>query len=59
LTGRYAITNSLALRATYELLWLDGVAAVNELTIPNLTTLSANTNTIFYQGAFVGFECRR
>ncbi len=59
LTGRYAITNSLALRATYELLWLDGVAAVNELSLnPNLTAVSATTNTIFYQGAFVGFECR-
>ncbi len=62
LTTRYALSNCLALRATYELLWLDGVAAVNELgfngTVANPTSLFVTTNTIFYQGAFVGFEYR-
>jgi hypothetical protein len=53
LTGRYAINKHLALRSTYELLWLDGVALANNSLFlgPGVTS-----NTVFYQGAFVGLE---
>jgi hypothetical protein len=62
LTGRYRVTSALSLRATYQLLWLDGVAIATD----QIRTLSingvggppsgVNYNTVFYNGMFVGME---
>jgi hypothetical protein len=63
LTGRYRLTNNCSLRATYQLLWLDGVARGTDQ-VPNYNLAVApatgpaaiTTNTVFYNGMFMGAE---
>jgi hypothetical protein len=63
LTGRYRLTNNCSLRATYQLLWLDGVARGTDQ-VPNYNLAVApatgpaaiTTNTVFYNGMFMGVE---
>jgi hypothetical protein len=64
LTGRYMLTERLWLRSTYELLWIDGVATASDQ-VPNLLSgaspvpgAKTSSNTVFYNGAFIGVEYR-
>ncbi|HWA98835.1 MAG TPA: hypothetical protein VG713_10105 [Pirellulales bacterium] len=62
LTGQYRLSNAWSLRATYELLWLDGVALATDqvrVSNPGFGTATVATNTVFYHGAFLGVEYRK
>ena len=54
LQARYQVTQSLALRAGYELLLLDGVA-IAPIQMGNPTGIDSNA-TVFYHGATAGLE---
>jgi hypothetical protein len=54
LQARYQVTERLALRAGYELLWLDGVA-IAPAQLNNLLGIDSNA-TVFYHGATAGLE---
>ena len=54
LQARYQVTQGLALRAGYELLWLDGVA-IAPAQYTNIQGIDSNA-TVFYHGATVGME---
>jgi hypothetical protein len=59
LTGVYQLTNHLAVRGGYQLLWVDGVALASEqVAATNFTTNTGiNTNgDAFYHGALVSLE---
>ncbi len=63
ITGKYCITNNIALRTTYELLWIDGVATASDQ-VPNqlprgLGASAVSINTVFYTGAFIGLEFKQ
>ena len=53
LQARYQITRRFALRAGYELLWLDGVCISST---PGLGVPLDMNSTVFYQGGTGGFE---
>ncbi len=53
LQARYQVTRRFAVRAGYELLWLDGVAMSSA---PGLGVPLDMNSTVFYQGATGGFE---
>jgi len=54
LQARYQVTQRLALRAGYELLWLDGVA-IAPVQFGNPVGIDSNA-TVFYHGATAGLE---
>ncbi|MGD0653292.1 MAG: BBP7 family outer membrane beta-barrel protein [Thermoguttaceae bacterium] len=54
LQARYQVTQSLALRAGYELLWLDGIA-IAPAQFGNPVGIDSNA-TVFYHGATAGLE---
>jgi hypothetical protein len=55
----YKLTRSLALRAGYQLLWVEGVALVNENQFNALVAGDVDTGgSPFYHGAIVGAELR-
>ncbi len=54
LQARYQVTRRLALRAGYELLWLDGVA-IAPAQLDNIIGIDSNA-TVFYHGATAGLE---
>lgn len=64
LTGKYLISEHLAVRAGYQAMWLDGVAlAVDQIAVNDFDTGGnhpharvAAGNTVFYHGAFLGAE---
>lgn len=59
INARYQLTRSWALRAGYQLLWLEGVAVVNENQVDALLAGEVNTGgSPFYHGAMVGTELR-
>ena len=62
LVATYALTKHVALRASYEAMWLESVAlAPEQLSSVNFTagTVSVNTTgSVFYHGGGVGLECR-
>lgn len=59
----YAITDHLAVRGGYQMLWIDGVALASrqlEVSDPLSHTGAVDARgTVFYHGAFVGLEYRR
>ena len=58
----YRITDSLSLRSTYQLMWVDGVALASDqvaVSNPLVGTASIDRNGTFYQGFFVGLEYTR
>lgn len=60
--ANYHFTESLALRAGYRLLWIDGVAlATNQVGVSNFIDDSGihAAGDAFYHGAFVGLEFQR
>ena len=61
--GTYHINDCWAVRAGYQLLWIDGVAlATSQVGVSNpiFGTATVDTGaTAFYHGAFVGLEFRR
>lgn len=63
LTGLYKLTNHLAFRATYQALWLEGIAlAPNQIgsSDPLNGTGSVNNNSgVVFHGAFLGLEYTR
>ena len=63
LTGLYKLTNHLAFRATYQALWLEGIAlAPNQIASsdPLNGTASVNNNSgVVFHGAFLGLEYTR
>jgi len=59
LTARYTITDRLAIRGGYRLLWVDGVAlATDQIAASNFVTSSGinATGDVFYHGAFTGLN---
>ena len=53
------LTDHLALRGGYRLLWLDGVAlASDQLAVSDFANGSGfnDSGNVFYHGAFAGFE---
>ena len=58
----YAITQNLALRASYEAMWLEGVAlAPEQIGASDFVAGTASVDThggVFYQGGGVGLEYR-
>lgn len=57
INARYQLTRSLALRAGYQLLWVEGVALVNDNQFDALAAGEVNTSgSPFYHGALVGAE---
>ncbi len=54
LQARYQLSQRLALRAGYELLWLDGVALA-PAQYANMNGIDSNA-TVFYHGATAGLE---
>jgi putative beta barrel porin BBP7 len=62
LVGAYRITNSLSLRTTYQLMWVEGVAlASDQVAVANMLggPSSVDNNGAFYQGFFAGLEYTR
>jgi len=65
ITAAYNLTDRLALRGGYQLLWLDGVALASQQPIlnpPPLLSAATSVGTsgdVFYNGAFIGLEYRR
>ncbi len=60
-TGAYRLTDCLAVRAGYQLLWLSGVALASEqppIDVPSQFPVDADGD-LFYHGALVGLEYRR
>lgn len=60
--GAYRITDSLSLRSTYQLMWVEGVALASDqvaVSNPLLGTATVDTDGTFYQGFFVGLEYTR
>ena len=58
-TGKMQLTDHLALRGGYRLLWLDGVAlASDQLAASDFANGSGfnGSGNVVYQGAFAGFE---
>jgi hypothetical protein len=58
-TGRMQLTDHLAVRGGYRLLWLDGVAlASDQLGVSDFANGSGfnGSGNVFYRGAFAGFE---
>jgi hypothetical protein len=59
---KYRISDSLALKAGYEALWLDGVALApgqirETLTVANVRALGVNCgSSVLFQGATFGLE---
>jgi hypothetical protein len=61
LVGVYQITDTIALRGGYQLLWLDGVAlASDQIQTTNLLTASGADihGDVFFHGALVGLEAQ-
>jgi hypothetical protein len=62
IVARYAITKRLAVRGSYEAMWLEGVAlAPEQLSATDFGSSIATCNTIggvFYHGGSLGFEYR-
>lgn len=62
LTAKYAITERLAFRASYQAMWLTGVAlAPEQIDVSNFTLGATKVNLdggVFYHGGGMGFECR-
>ena len=60
LTASYRLTDHLAARAGYQLLWIDGVTVgADQIASTDFVTSSATVNaahTVFYHGATVGLE---
>jgi hypothetical protein len=63
LVGKYQFSDHLALRAGYQLMWMDGVAtATDQITVNELELVDTGANgaeihnTVFYHGAIVGAE---
>jgi hypothetical protein len=60
LTASYRLTDHLAARAGYQLLWIDGVTVgANQIASTDFVTGSATVNaaqTVFYHGATAGLE---
>jgi hypothetical protein len=63
LTGEYQLTQCMAVRAGYQLLWLEGVAlAPDQFRSTDLAAETASVDTTgspFYHGAFVALEFMR
>jgi hypothetical protein len=55
LTATFALTECIALRASYELMWIAGTAAALAPHIPNLDTGGNH----FYHGGVIGVELTR
>lgn len=62
IVARYAFTKRLALRASYEAMWLEGVAlAPEQISATDFTSHIATCDTaggVFYHGGGLGFEYR-
>jgi hypothetical protein len=57
--AKYQLTRNLALRAGYQLLWLEGVALMNDNQLDALVAGDVDTSgSPFYHGAMVGTELR-
>ncbi len=57
INAKYQLTRHLALRAGYQLLWIEGVALVNDNQFDALAAGDVNTSgSPFYHGAMVGAE---
>jgi hypothetical protein len=62
LMGICHLTEDLAVRAGYQVLWIDGVAlAPDQMAVSDLVarTATVETSSLFYHGAFVGLEISR
>ena len=59
-TGLYQLTDCLSLRASYQILWTDGIATASEqfaVSDPAAGTANINnTDSPYYHGAFVGLQ---
>ena len=58
--GTYQLTDQLALRGGYRLLWIDGVAlASDQLSVSDFANNAGfnSSGDVFYHGAFAGLEC--
>ena len=59
INAKYQLTRNLALPAGYQLLWVEGVALVNDNQIAALAAGDVDTSgSPFYHGAMVGSELR-
>jgi hypothetical protein len=60
LMGMYQITNNLAMRAGYQMIWVDGVTLASESLNPNLVELTQgparlnDNGTLVYHGPHAG-----
>jgi hypothetical protein len=65
LSANYWLTRNWALRTTYQMLWLDGVALAPEQVRTAAPTMAPGgggtvaTNNVFFNGFFLGVECRK
>ena len=55
LTGVFRLNRCWALRAGYQVLWIDGVSLAEDAFLDN----GIDTRSLLFQGCHVGIECRR
>lgn len=59
LFGVYQLTDAIAIRAGYQLMWLDGVALASEqVQTTNFATGTDVQGDVFFHGALIGVEAR-
>jgi hypothetical protein len=58
--GKYALTDNIAIRAAYQMMWIEGVVTAEGQLISLLSTGSLDTGgSPFYHGAAIGLELSR